>query len=137
MSMKHKLNSILVHALFGVMGGMIYFTIETIWKGKPTNWTMAVLGGLCFVIVGLLNEGKHQFKQWQQVVIGTVVITVLEGLTGIVLNNILHMGVWDYSHLPFTFFFGQCNLFFCFAWALLSFIAIHLEDKMHEIVDNM
>lgn len=135
--MKHKLNSILVHALFGVMGGGFYFLIETIWKGKPTNWTMAVLGGLCFVIVGLLNEGKHQFKQWQQVVIGTVVITVLEGLTGVVLNNILHMGVWDYSHLPFTFFFGQCNLFFCCAWALLSLIAIHLEDKMHEIVDNM
>ncbi len=135
--MTHKINSILVHALFGVMGGLIYFTIETIWKGKPTNWTMAVLGGLCFVIVGLLNEGKRQFKQWQQVAIGTVIITVLEGLTGVVLNNILHMDVWDYSHLPFTFFFGQCNLFFCFAWALLSFVAIHLEDKMHEIVDNM
>lgn len=134
--MKHKVNSILVHTLFGLMGGLCYYCIELMWRGR-SSWTMAVLGGLCFVIVGLLNEGKRQLKQWQQVVIGTVVITVLEGLTGVLVNNILHMNVWDYSNLPFTFFFGQCNLFFCFAWALLAFVAIHLEDKMHEIVENM
>lgn len=134
--MKHKVNSILVHTLFGLVGGLAYICIELMWRGR-SSWTMAVLGGLCFVIVGLLNEGKRQLKQWQQVVIGTVVITVLEGLTGVLVNNILHMNVWDYSNLPFTFFFGQCNLFFCFAWALLAFVAIHLEDKMHEIVENM
>lgn len=134
--MKHKINLVIIHALFGVMGGLAYLLIELMWRGR-SSWTMAVLGGLCFVIVGLLNEGKCQLKEWQQVVIGTVVITVLEGLAGVLLNNILHMGVWDYSNLPFTFFFGQCNLFFCFAWALLAFVAIHLEDKMHEIVDNM
>lgn len=134
--MKDKAKNICTHFLFGCIGGLCYVAIELCWRGY-SHISMAVLGGLCFVIVGLLNEGKHQYKQWQQVVIGTVVITVLEGLTGIVLNNILHMGVWDYSHLPFTFFFGQCNLFFCFAWTLLSFVAIHLEDKMHEIVDNM
>lgn len=136
MKCKHRLNSIVVHAMFGVMGGLIYFAIETLWKDKFTHWTMAVLGGLCFVIVGLLNE-VTKLKEWQQVIVGTVVITFLEGITGVVLNNILHLGVWDYSHLPFTFFFGQCNLFFCFAWALLAFVAIHLEDFMHEIVDNM
>lgn len=134
--MKHKVNSVIIHALFGVMGGLAYTLIEIMWRGY-SHISMAVLGGLCFVIVGLLNEGKCQLKEWQQVVIGTVIITVLEGLTGVLLNNILHMGVWDYSNLPFTFFFGQCNLFFCFAWALLAFVAIHLEDKMHEIVDNM
>lgn len=134
--MKHKLNSILAHTLFGLIGGCTYICIELMWRGR-SSWTMAVLGGLCFVIVGLLNEGKRQLKQWQQVIIGTVVITVLEGLTGVLVNNILHMNVWDYSNLPFTFFFGQCNLFFCFAWALLAFVAIHLEDKMHEIVENM
>lgn len=129
-----KLKSILIHTLFGFIGGVIYFGIELCWRGR-SNWTMAVLGGVCFVLVGLLNEGKHQFKVWQQVLIGTVVITVLEGITGVIVNNILHMNVWDYSNLPFTFFFGQCNLFFCFAWALLALVSIRLEDKLHEFID--
>ncbi len=133
--MKHRINSIIIHALFGIMGGLLYYCIECLWRGY-SHISMAVLGGLCFVIVGLLNE-VTKLKQWQQVIVGTVIITFLEGITGVVLNNIMHLGVWDYSHLPFTFFFGQCNLFFCFAWALLSFVAIHLEDKMHKIVDNM
>lgn len=128
-------NSVIVHTLFGIMGGLCYILIELMWRGY-SSWTMAVLGGLCFVIVGLLNE-VTSLKVWQQVLLGTIIITVLEGLTGILVNIVLHMNVWDYCNLPFTFFFGQCNLFFCFAWALLAYVSIRLEDKMHEIVDYM
>ena len=37
---------------------------------------------------------------WQQVLIGAVGITILEFLTGCIVNLWLGWGVWDYSNLP-------------------------------------
>ena len=47
--------SILEHLLFAVIGGVTYMLIEIAWRGY-THWSMGVLGGVCFVAVGLLNE---------------------------------------------------------------------------------
>ena len=41
-------------ALMGI-GGAIYAVIELIWRGH-THWTMALLGGLLFVLIGAINE---------------------------------------------------------------------------------
>ena len=40
--------------LFDV-GGALYVLIELIWRGW-SHWTMFILGGLCFVMLGLINE---------------------------------------------------------------------------------
>ena len=62
-----------------------------------------------------------------QVAISTVACTVGEGITGLIVNPKYH--VWDYSTLPGTFFWGQCNIFFVFFWILLiGFIGIPLCD---------
>ena len=47
--------SVLEHLLFAVIGGWLYMSIEVMWRGY-THWSMGVLGGVCFVAVGLLNE---------------------------------------------------------------------------------
>ena len=47
--------SVLEHLLFAVIGGWLYMAIEVMWRGY-THWSMGVLGGVCFVAVGLLNE---------------------------------------------------------------------------------
>lgn len=67
--------------LLFLIGGRLYTWLELACRGR-THWTMFILGGLCFVIIGLLNE--HLFP-WdlalmQQAVIGAVIITVLEFL---------------------------------------------------------
>ena len=40
--------------LFNV-GGLLYILIELIWRGR-SHWTMFLLGGICFVFLGLINE---------------------------------------------------------------------------------
>lgn len=63
-----------------------------------------------------------------QILVGTCFATVFEGIAGIILNVFLGLDIWDYSNLWGTFFFGQCNVFFCVAWAVLLIVYIVLQD---------
>ena len=38
-----------------LIGGIAYMGIEMLWRGR-THWTMGIVGGLCFVLIGLINE---------------------------------------------------------------------------------
>ena len=40
--------------LFGA-GGLLYVFVEMLWRGY-SHWTMFIVGGLCFVLIGLINE---------------------------------------------------------------------------------
>jgi uncharacterized membrane protein len=111
-----------------VIGGRLYTWIELFVRGH-THWTMFVLGGACFVVMGLLNE--HIFP-WDlslamQSIISAVIITTFEFLTGCIVNLWLGWNVWDYSNLPFNLF-GQICLYFFFLWIGLSIIGIILDD---------
>ena len=71
--------------LFDV-GGLLYILIELIWRGR-SHWTMFLLGGICFVFLGLINEViPWQMPLWQQMIIGAIGITILEFLTGCIVN---------------------------------------------------
>lgn len=114
--------------LLFLIGGRLYTWLELACRGR-THWTMFILGGLCFVIIGLLNE--HLFP-WelalmQQAVIGAVIITVLEFFTGCIINLWLGWDVWDYSGLPFNLM-GQVCLYYFLLWILLAVACIVLDD---------
>lgn len=114
--------------LLFIMGGRLYTWIEVLWRGY-THWTMFLLGGLCFVIMGLLNE--HIFP-WDlslvaQAVLSAVIITVFEFCTGCICNLLLGWEIWDYSELPFNLY-GQICLFFSLLWIPLSVVGILLDD---------
>ena len=38
-----------------VCGGCLYVVLELAWRGY-SHWTMFILGGLCFVLIGAINE---------------------------------------------------------------------------------
>lgn len=40
--------------LFDV-GGLLYIMLELLWRGH-SHWTMFLLGGICFICLGLINE---------------------------------------------------------------------------------
>lgn len=89
---------------------------------------MFALGGLCFVCLGLINEVlPWQMPLWQQVIIGTCIITVLEFLTGCVINLWLGWGVWDYSGMPCNIL-GQICPQYVLLWLPVSLAGIVLDD---------
>ena len=118
--------------LFGI-GGALYYLIEILWDGQ-SHWTMFVLGGICFVIMGLLNEYKFSWKQslFMQSLISAITITVFEFIVGYIVNIRLDLGVWDYSGLPFNLF-GQICLYFFLLWIPLSTIGIITDDWIRYI----
>ena len=82
------------------MGGVLYVLIELAWRGW-SHWTMFILGGICFIYLGLINEIlSWNTPLWQQILIGTAGITALEFLTGCIVNLWLGWGIWDYSGMP-------------------------------------
>lgn len=111
------------------VGGMVYNVIEVLYRGY-THWTMFVVGGLCFVLIGLINEIlSWETALWKQMLIGGTVITTVEFVTGCVVNLWLGWNIWDYSQLPLNIL-GQICMPFYFVWVLLSLVGIVLDDMI-------
>lgn len=114
-------------ATLAAIGGFSYLGIELLYRGY-THGTMFFVGGLCFVLVGLINE----FFPWDmaltsQMLLASCLITVIEYISGLILNCVLHLNVWDYSHMPYNIH-GQVCLLFSIGWFFLSAIAIIVDD---------
>lgn len=115
--------------VLAVIGGAIYVGIEMLWRGH-SHPSMFILGGLCFVSIGLINElFPWEFGIVWQALIGGTMVTCLEFITGVIVNIWLKLGVWDYSGLPLNIF-GQVCLPFYFAWVGLSVVAIVFDDYL-------
>lgn len=112
-----------------LIGGCIYVLLEILWRGY-SHWSMFVLGGICFVTIGLINEViSWNMPLILQMLIGCGIITILEFITGCIVNIWLGWNVWDYSSLPFNLL-GQISLWSSILWYFLSLIAIVLDDYL-------
>lgn len=81
--------------LFGI-GGIMYLIVELLWRGS-SHWTMFLLGGACFLIIGLINEiSRKNLPLLLQMAISAVIITVLEFVTGYIVNIRMGLNVWSY-----------------------------------------
>ena len=98
--------------------------------------SMFILGGICFVVIGLINEVfPWDFGLLWQSLIGSVIITACEFITGVIVNIWLGLGVWDYSTLPFNIL-GQICLPFSLLWIIISCLAIILDDYLRYWIFN-
>ena len=111
--------------------GLTYFGIEMTVRGR-SDVSMIICAGIIGVIVGLLNDiFSYDMLVQTQLSIGAIVATVCEGITGLILVAIYgYNPVWDYSDLWGTFFWGQCNIWFCVIWVGLVFVAILIADSI-------
>ena len=110
--------------------GFIYCMIEILFRGW-SHWSMFVLTGFLgvFCVDSINNTLSFDCDYIVQILISTILCTIGEGISGIILNVWLQLNVWDYSKMTFgTFFFGQCNILFCFAWALIISVVIFYCD---------
>lgn len=116
-------------AVLALIGGIIYGLIEFLARGH-THWSMVVLGGICFVAVGLLNEViPWEMPLVAQMMCGCIIITTLEFVTGYIVNIRLGWAVWDYSG-RWGNLLGQICPLYSFYWFLLSAVAIVLDDYL-------
>lgn len=108
-------------------GGIIYFYMEIIYRGY-SHYSMIICGGLCFYFVGGLNQWSRKTLPFTiQMLLGAIIITVLEFITGVIVNLWLGMDVWDYSYMPYNLL-GQICLPYSILWLLLSAVIILLDD---------
>ena len=110
-----------------VSGGLMYNVLELAFRGW-THWTMFLLGGLCFICIGAINEIiPWEMPLWQQVLIGAGIITGLEFATGCIINVWLGWTIWDYSQMPGNIMGQVCPQFFIL-WLPVALVGIVMDD---------
>jgi len=121
------LDRIISNLLLFCFGGFVYYLIEVIYRGH-SHWSMYILGGLCFLVMGSVNKVlPWSMGLIQQVLIAALATTVMEFIAGLILNVWWRWGIWDYSNTPFNLL-GQVCLYFYFIWCALSLVGILLID---------
>lgn len=109
------------------VGGFVYVLIELLFRGY-SHWTMFILGGICFLAIGNLNEYiEWEMPLWKQILIGDLMVLVLEFITGCIVNLWLGWNVWDYSSLPLNLLGQVCPLF-ALLWMPVVLFGIILDD---------
>lgn len=127
--MKKSLKELIKIIILFLIGGFAYCGIEILCRGY-THWTMGILGGFCFVVIGGLNNYlPWKMEIWKQSTIGALVVTCCEFIAGIILNLFLGLHIWDYSNLPFNIL-GQICLPFTILWFFLCIVAIIADDYL-------
>ena len=111
--------------LFGI-GGLAYVGLELLWRGR-SHISMFFAGGVCFLLLGRLSRTQPRLPLWAQGILGSIAITSVELLAGLLANR--DYSVWDYRDLPFNFY-GQICLPFSLLWIPLSLGGIILYDQL-------
>ena len=115
-----------------LVGGVLYNLIEILFRGH-THWTMLIVGGVCFILLGLMNEVTDwEIPIFEQAFYGGIIITLVEFVAGCIVNLWLGWNVWDYSNIPFNLL-GQICLPFSVIWCLISIFGIVLDDYIRYI----
>lgn len=114
--------------------GVSYVFLEVFYRGH-SDISMFFVGGLCGLLIGLINEITPKMPILLQMLLGSVIVTFIEFVTGYILNIKLGLHIWDYSNLRFNIL-GQVSLLFSMLWFLLSYIVIWLDDKIRKYISK-
>lgn len=125
--MKKYFETFLEYCFLFLFGGIIYYGIEIAFRGY-SHWSMIIVGGLCFILIGLINEVlPWDTLFWKQIIIGDIIVLIVEFISGCIINLYLGWDVWDYSNLPFNLL-GQICLPFALLWLPVVALAIVVDD---------
>ena len=119
-----------------LFGGIGYSFIEVLWRGF-THWSMFLLGGFCYLLMGILAEQCcGRLPLWFCCFFATLSITFLEFITGCVVNLGLGWAVWNYADQPLNLM-GQVCLGFTSLWFLLSIPVSELAFWMRKKLNRL
>lgn len=106
-------------------GSCAYPTLEMLWRGR-THYSMALAGGVCMVLIEKICCEKLKNKSLAvRCLAGSGIITGVELGTGLIVNDVMHLHVWDYSKLPMNVL-GQICLPYSLLWFGLTLPAMAL-----------
>ena len=106
------------------IGGGMYILLELLWRGR-SHISMFLLGGTCFLILGQL--ARLPLPRPVLAIAGAALVTLLELLTGLLVNRSYH--IWDYRTVPLNFR-GQICLPFSLLWIPVCWFAMGLYGKI-------
>lgn len=123
------------NSLVFIVGSCLYPMLEILWRGYSHS-SMALAGGISMVLINTVCCGKMQKKSLAaRCTAGSLIITGVEFLMGILVNRVLHLHVWDYSAMPLNLL-GQVCLPFSVIWFFLTIPASALCRYCGRIVDK-
>lgn len=115
------------NAILFCVAGLIYVLCELAFRGF-SHWTMFLLAGCVFLPIGALNKRfSWNMPLLLQILIGAIIITLAEFVTGCIVNLWLGWAVWDYSKIPGNVCGQICPQFFG-VWIVASLAIILLDD---------
>jgi uncharacterized membrane protein len=126
-------NKTLKYILLFLFGGFAYGGIEILFRGY-SHISMFAAGGLCFILIGLLDQSfSWEMSLISQMVISAGIITAVEFTVGLIVNVWLKLNVWDYSRLPYNLM-GQICLLYSNLWFFLSLLGILADDYLRYFI---
>ena len=98
--------------------------------GQSSLW-MFLVGGLLGLALGKMNELKptRNMRYPLNIFAGAAVITMIELVSGLILNKWLGFAIWDYSSAKFNFL-GQIDLIHSTCWVVLTPFVFWADDVM-------
>ena len=109
-----------------LIGGLGYGLIELLWRGY-THPSMLLVGGICFLIIFHITNYFSPLSLLKKSLLSAASITTIEIISGLIVNIILKLEVWDYSNLKFNLI-GQVSLLYSVLWFFLSAALIYGID---------
>jgi uncharacterized membrane protein len=90
---------------------------------------MVLTGGACLVAICAVNEKMRGKNIFLRAAVCAVEITAAEFAVGMVVNQYLSLGVWDYGDMPCNIL-GQICPLYSFLWFLLCVPICFFVERM-------
>ena len=118
------------YAAVCTVGSVGYSAIEVLWRGF-THWTMALTGGVGFLLLYLTDLRMTGRSMLQKCAAGSLVLTAVEFVAGCIINRGCRLGVWDYSRRKGNLLGQICPLYSAL-WFLLCIPVLPLSRALRE-----
>ena len=108
------------------LGGAGYVLLELLYRGR-SHYSMFLAGGVCFLLLGKLEEVEPRLPGVIRPLVGAGIITTVELAAGLIFNR--DYAVWDYRGIPGNFS-GQICPKFTLLWIPLAWGAGKLYRRL-------
>lgn len=110
-----------------IIGGLCYGLLEVAVRGY-TFISMGIIGGICMVVVHLLNdERRNRLSLISVMTISSAFILSAELLSGEILNRTFNLHIWSYEDQPLNID-GQICILYAVIWFAVSLLAVIVDE---------